>query len=87
MFTVLGRDGNMRISINSEYFRYLIKRKKIKTEDLAKELEISTRMLDFKIANKYRFNLDDVFMILEILGLPFEEVFKIDNVRSKKTAN
>lgn len=68
----------MRIMINSKKFRAILVEKGIRTEDLAKELEISQGMLNQKINNTHRFNLDNIFIILKILDMKFEDVFKIE---------
>lgn len=76
----------MRILINSNLFKSILTLHGIYIKDLAKELGISVQMMHLKINNKYRFNLDDIFHILKILDMKFEEVFQVEKVIEKETA-
>lgn len=76
----------MRILINSNLFKSKLTLNGIDIKDLADELGISAQMMYLKINNKYRFNLDDIFHILKILDMKFEEVFQVEKVVEKETA-
>jgi len=65
--------------MNSEYFRYILKIKKIKTNDLAKKLNITQSGLNYRILHS-KFSIIEANKILNILNMKFEEVFKFDIV-------
>jgi transcriptional regulator with XRE-family HTH domain len=59
-----------------DYIRLLFKERGLKIKEVAKQLNIAPNTLSLKIANKRKFKPDEINFLLEILNLPYEDIFK-----------
>lgn len=67
-----------KVKIKNGHFRGILKDHGIATKDLAKRIGIEQNTLNGKIVGTIQFNISDIFKILRILNMKFEDVF-IDN--------
>lgn len=72
-----------KIKIKNGHFRGLLKDNNITTKELSKKLEITQNTLNSKILGTIQFSISDIFKILSILNMKFEDVFKIDVEKNK----
>lgn len=72
----MSRKKISHIKIDSEHFKNALNQKGCTIYKLAKDLGIDAPSLYGKIGNTRRFNLDDLFKILDHLNLKFEDLFK-----------
>jgi len=63
-----------------DYLKILFKERNLKIKDIATKMNIATNTLSSKIAGKRNFKPKEITVLLEILNLTYEEVFKIKNV-------
>jgi transcriptional regulator with XRE-family HTH domain len=64
---------------NQKYFRYLLKKKGIKTRDIASLVNLSHTQFNYCVRNE-SLKLRQIEKILKILDLPYEEVFKFEKM-------
>jgi transcriptional regulator with XRE-family HTH domain len=69
----------MKNKIDSKRFRHQLDLLGFSIPDLAKKLKMSSQLLNYKIGNKIRFNLDDIENITRVTNLSYDELFK-DNI-------
>jgi hypothetical protein len=70
-------DKKLDYVMDSEYFRYLMKKRNIDSEKLASKLGVSRTQINYKIL-KGSFNLKDIHLILKRFNMKFEDVFRIE---------
>lgn len=63
--------------LDKEFLRYQLNKKNIKITDIAKKAGCTQQNINYKIA-KNKLTIRDIFIILKMTGLKFEEVFKIE---------
>lgn len=68
--------------MNKEFLRYKLKEKGITTQDVAKRLGITRQGLNKRILNDRLF-IEDAFIIMEMLGLSFDDIFKRSEAMKK----
>lgn len=61
--------------MNDKYFRYILKETGLTTKEIADKIGISQQGLNKRIKNN-KLYITDIFTILEMLNMDFEEVFK-----------
>ena len=67
-----------KVKIKNGHFRGILKDNNITTKELAQKIDIEQNTLNGKILGTIQFNISDIFKILDILNMKFEDVF-IDN--------
>jgi hypothetical protein len=68
--------------LDKNYFRYKLKTKQIKIDEIAKKCGCRPQNINYKILNE-RLNINEIFIILEMTGLTFEEIFKKENGKNE----
>jgi hypothetical protein len=63
--------------LDKEFLRYQLNKKNIKIADIAKAAGCTQQNINYKIA-KNKLTIRDIFIILKLTNLKFEEVFKND---------
>lgn len=66
----------MKNKIDSKRFRYHLDYLGFTIPELAKIIKMSSSLLNYKISNKVRFNLDDIEAICEATGESYDCLFK-----------
>jgi predicted DNA binding protein len=60
--------------MDSEYFRYLMNKKRVSTVELAKQLGVSRSQMNYKIKNGV-FGIEDIKIISKLFDMKFEQIF------------
>ena len=63
--------------LNREFLRYQLSKKNIKIADIAKKAGCTQQNINYKIINN-KLTIRDIFIILKLTNLKFEEVFKTE---------
>lgn len=68
-------ENKRNLKIKGGHFRGILQDSGITTAELSKKIGIKQVTLNNKIIGNCRFTLDDIFKILKVLNMTFEEVF------------
>jgi transcriptional regulator with XRE-family HTH domain len=68
-------NNKRNLKIKNGHFRGILKDNGITTKELSQKIGITQVTLNSKIIGNIRFTLDDIFKILKVLNMTFEEVF------------
>lgn len=60
--------------MDSEYFRYLMNKRKISTVEMAKHLGVSRSQMNYKIKNGV-FGIEDIKTITKLFEMDFKQIF------------
>lgn len=71
------------MKVNGEYLRYILNEYGYSTLDIADKLSISRQGFNQRVKNN-KLYISDVFVILDLLNLPFEDVFKYKKLEETK---
>ena len=63
--------------LDKEFLRYQLSKKNIKVADIAKKAGCTQQNINYKIINN-KLTIRDIFIILKLTNLKFEEVFKTE---------
>lgn len=66
----------MKNKIDSKRFRHQLDYLGFSIPDLARKIKMSPQLLNYKIANTTRFNLDDIEAICKVTGESYDSLFK-----------
>jgi hypothetical protein len=66
----------MKNKIDSKSFRFMLDILGFSIPELAKQIKMSPQLLNYKISNQVRFNLDDIEAITRVTGESYDSLFK-----------